>query len=459
MIKKVFDMSQSPSNRLTQGPIVKSLVRFAVPLFLGNLFQQMYNTADSLVVGNFVGSSALAAVVSSQHLCFLVIGFLQGLFIGAGAIIAHAFGAEDGEELCRAVRSTVAMALTGGLVLSALGVIFSPAILRLMGTPEQVLPNSVLYFRLYFGGLITTVLYNCAASILQATGDSRRPLFYLVTASCANVTLDVLFVAVFQWGVAGVGSATILSQALSAFLAFSHLARSGTAYGRAALRPRFFLPQLRRMLRVGIPSGIQNSIISLSNMTVQSHINSFGALAVAGCGIAARLEGFIFMPISSFALAVTTFVGQNMGAGEGERARKGAWANMALCMTVAQVSALALRLHPEPLLRLFDASPEVLAYGTQQIMISTPFYFLPSATHCMAGSLRGLGRAVTPMAVTMICWCVVRVTYLEVLLSIRHEMWILQAVYPFTWFLSAAALLFFFLRAPWGGDGRRAKKP
>lgn len=434
---------------LTQGPIAKTLLTFALPLFLGNLFQQMYNTVDSLVVGNFIGSDALAAVASSGHMAFLLIGFLQGVFVGAGVIIARYYGARDAERLRISVHTTAFFALLGGGLLSALGVVFSPVILRLMGTPETVLPNSLTYFRIYFGGLLSVVLYNCVNGILQAVGDSRHPLYYLIFSSLVNVALDLVFVVVFRWGVAGVAVATVISQAASAALGFYHLSRHG---GEARvswrdLRPDW--PMLKQILRMGVPSGLQNSIISFANMVVQSHINSFGAMAMAGSGTFLKLEGFAFLPISSFALSITTFIGQNMGACQHERARRGAVFALCAGAIMAELLALLILFNIRPLMMAFGAEPEVVAFGVAQSRIAAPFYFLPAMSHCMAGILRGLGKAVVPMLVMLVCWCLIRVGYLSVALRINHDIRLLYAAYPITWALSAATLLICCLRVRW----------
>ena len=434
---------------LTQGPIAKTLAAFALPLFLGNLFQQMYNIADSLVVGNFIGSDALAAVASSGHMVFLLIGFLQGVFVGAGVIIANHCGARDAVRLRAAVHTTVLFALLAGGLLSALGVFFSPAILRLMGTPPSVLPNSLVYFRIYFGGLLSAVLYNCANGILQATGDSRRPLYYLIFSSLANVVLDLIFVVFCRWGVAGVAAATVISQAGSAALAFYHLSRYG---GEARVSWRALRPDwtaLKQILRMGVPAGMQNSIISFANMVVQSHINSFGAMAVAGSGVFLKLEGFAFLPISSFALSVTTFIGQNAGAGEYERARRGARVALFAGALLAELLSLVSRLLAPRLIGAFNSEPDVVRFGVMQAQIAAPFYFLPALSHCMAGILRGAGRAAAPMLVMLACWCVLRVGYLEVVLRMVHDIRFLYAAYPITWTLSTAVLFFCCRRIKW----------
>ncbi len=434
---------------MTQGPIWKKIVLFALPLFFGNLFQQLYNAVDSLVVGNFIGSAALAAVGSSGSLIQLLIGLLQGIFIGAGVVIARYYGARDGEKVRLAIHTTLMFAFLAGLFLTFFGVAFTPSILRLMGTPEDVLPNSIVYFRIYFGGVMALVLYNSASGILQAVGDSRHPLIYLLVSSALNVGLDLLFVVVFHWGVAGVGVATVISQAVSAALGFWHLCRVKQEYRVVPSMIRLDGRMLRQVLHMGVPAGLQNSIISLANIIVQSHINSFGAMAMAGCGSYAKLEGFGFLPIASFALSMTTFIGQNLGAKLYDRARQGARFALVACMVLAEIIAGIIYAFAPQLIAAFSGDPSVIAFGIMQARTITPFYFLLALSHCMAGILRGAGKAVVPMVVMMVCWCVIRIAYLELILSYIPEIQWLFRAYPITWTLSALTLLVYYRKADW----------
>ena len=300
---------------MTEGSIEKHLISFAVPLFLGNLFQQLYNTADSLIVGNFLGSEALASVSSSSNLIFLMIGFFNGIAVGAGVVIARAFGAGDKKALHTAIHTTIAFGLVAGVVLTLLGVLLAPQILVWMGTPESILAGSVSYFRIYFLGSIPFVLYNICVGILQSVGDSRHPLYYLMVSSVVNILLDLLFVAGFKMGVGSAAAATAISQLVSAALCFIRLCRTDDVY-RVTLRDiRFDIPMLGKIIRNGLPAGCQNSIIAFANVIVQTNINAFGEIAVAGQGVYAKIEGFGFLPITCFAMALTTFISQNLGAG------------------------------------------------------------------------------------------------------------------------------------------------
>lgn len=278
-------MNSSGTNLLTEGNIMKKLLGFAVPLFFGNLFQQLYNTADSLIVGNFVGSDALAAVSSSGSLIFLLVGLFNGISMGAGVVIARYFGARDQEHMTRAVHTTVFFGIVSGILLTVLGILMTPLLLRWMGTPESVLPQSITYFRIYFAGILGLVLYNIAVGILQAMGDSRHPLIYLIISSGINVVLDLFFVAVLGYGVGAAALATIIAQGVSAVLAFRRLMTNPGEYRVQPSLVRLDPPMLKQILAVGLPSGLQNSIISLANVIVQSNINAFGANAMAGLSL------------------------------------------------------------------------------------------------------------------------------------------------------------------------------
>ena len=316
-------MEEKQKTTLTQGSVAKGMLLFALPIFVSNLFQQLYNAADSLIVGNFLGGEALAAVGSSGSLIFLLTGFVNGVSLGAGVVVARYFGAKDWERMRRTIHTTVALGLVAGVVLTVVGVLLTPQILRWMGTPADVLVNSVAYFRMYFMGSIAVVMYNVGASILQSVGDSKSPMRYLITASIINIILDLVLVGWLRMGVAAAAFATIASQTVSAILAFAKLMRSQEAWAVRWQEIRFDSPSLKAVIMQGLPSGVQNSVISLANVIVQSNINSFGANAMAGCGAYAKVEGFAFLPVTCSSMALATFVSQNVGAGKPDRVRKG----------------------------------------------------------------------------------------------------------------------------------------
>ena len=444
----------SGATLLTEGSIWRKIIGFAIPLFLGNLFQQLYNTADSLIVGNFIGSEALAAVSSSGSLIFLMVGLFNGVAMGAGVVIARYFGARDPEHLRRAVHSTVFFGAVSGVILTVLGILLTPLLLRWMGTPEAVLPNSILYFRMYFGGVLAVVLYNVAVGILQAVGDSKHPLYYLMISSCVNVVLDLLFVAVLGFGVGAAALATAISQFLSAALAFRRLCREKTEYQVVPSQVRFDGPMLREILRIGLPSGLQNSIISFANVIVQSSINRFGAAAMAGCGVYFKIEGFGFLPITCFAMAMSTFVSQNLGAQRYDRVQKGARFGILCSMAVAEGMGIIVRLLSPWLMAAFNRDPTVIQFGVTQARSEAVFWLLLALSHVMAGILRGAGKAKVPMLVMMTCWCIIRISYITVTLHLIFDIRVVFWAYPITWTLSSLAFVFYYFRANWLHGGR-----
>ena len=306
--------TQTSTSLMTSGPIWQRIISFAIPLFFGNLFQQLYNTADSLIVGNFLGSNALAAVSSSGNLIFLMVGFFNGLAVGAGVVVAKYFGAKNYEMMKKTIRTIIALGLISGVVLTAIGLIAAPRILLLMGTPENILPNSISYFRIYFCGSIAFVMYNFLVGILQSMGDSKHPLIFLIISSIVNVVLDLVFVAGFHWGVGSAALATIISQFISAILCMRQLLKLPEPFHVSLKEISIDSGMLKQVITNGLPAGLQNSIIAFANVVVQSNINTFGEMAVAGCGSYTKVEGFGFLPITCFALALTTFISQNLGA-------------------------------------------------------------------------------------------------------------------------------------------------
>ncbi len=434
---------------MTEGTIWKILLRFAFPLFLGGLFQQLYNTVDSWVVGYFCGDNALAAVSSAGSLCFLLVGFFQGVFMGGSVIISHRYGAQDQNGVEKAIHTIVVFSLFMGAALSILGVIFTPSILRWMATPDNVMTNSVLYFRIYCSGLLALVLYNTATGIFQALGDSRHPLYYLIFSSLVNVVLDFLFVAGFDLGVSGAALATVISQLLSAVLAFSHL-MSGKFLVRIRLRK--LRPDgriLRQVLRMGLPSGVQNSVIALANVVVQSNINMFGDNAMAGCGSYSKIEGFVFLPIMSLTMAMTTFVGQNLGAGKPDRAHQCARTGILMTLIFSEFIGILFFVFAPQLIGLFSTTPEVLAFGVQQARVETLFYFLLAFSHGCASILRGAGRPMAPMVIMLFVWCLFRIIYITGMVYLIPDITVLFTAYPVTWGISSLLFLFTLLHKDW----------
>lgn len=430
---------------MTEGSIQKKLISFALPLFLGNLFQQLYNAVDSLIVGNFVGSNALAAVSSAGNLIFLIIGFFNGISMGAGVVIARFIGAEDKKNTEAAVHTTVALGLISSVLMTLIGVLLTPQILILMSTPANVYPDSVMYFRVYFSGSLGFIMYNVFMSILQASGDSKHPLYYLIFSSIVNVALDLILIWGFGFGVGAAAFATVVSQLSSAILCLRRLMHTDADY-RIDFRKLGMTPKMvKRILHFGLPSGLQNSIMAFSNVVIQSYINSFGENAMAGIGAYVKVEGFMFIPVTSFCMAITTFVSQNIGAGKHDRVKKGIRFGALCTLLSGEVLGILLYIFAEPIVRLFDKNPDVIFYGVERAHIVTLFFFLCAFTHFMSAVLRGIGKPMVPMFVFLFCWCVARILILTITSMFIHTIYMTYVVYPITWSISSVVLILYYL--------------
>ncbi len=433
----------------SSGSIAGKLIAFMLPLLLGNLFQQLYNAADTLIVGNFLGPDALAAVSSSGSLIFMMVGFFNGMAVGAGVVISRAYGAGDRERLQRAISSDIAFGILAGLAITIFAVLFTPSILRWISTPETLLPISASYFRIYSAGIFFSVMYNVLMGIINALGDSRHPLCYLIASSLINIVLDLLLVGVFGLGVGSAALATIVSQAVSSLLCLRRLMKGVGDVSVDMKDIRIDVHELRSIIRFGLPSGMQNSIVGLANTVIQASVNGFPSAAIAGFGVYAKIEGFVLLPITSFSLAFTTFIAQMAGAGDLRRARKGAWEGMAMNLVAAELVGVLLFISAPFLVGLFTSDGEVIAYGVRQARLEAFFYFLVAISHGSAGMLRGAGRAFVPMLVMLLSWCVIRVIYVSVMLSFHHDMMVIYSAYPLTWFVSSLIFLAYLSRSRW----------
>lgn len=435
--------------RMTEGSIAGHMIRFAVPLFFGNLFQQLYNTADSLIVGNMVGESALAAVSSTGNLIFLLIGLFQGIFLGAGVVISKYFGAKDRQNMERAIHTTFLLGIISGVFLTAFGTLMSPVILRWMDTPADVMSEAVSYVTVYFAGSLAFVMYNACTGIMQAVGDSRHPLYYLIISSCVNVVLDIVFIAVFDRGVEAAAFATVLSQLLSVVLCTAKLMRVKADYRLQIRKIRFDGKMMIQVIRIGLPTGMQNSIIGFANVIVQSNINAFGTMAVAGCGAYSKIEGFAFLPVTSFTAAITTFVGQNLGGGEYERAKRGSRFGICCSILIAEIIGVIIYTLSPVFIAAFTDDPEAITFGVDKSHICALFYCLLAASHCLSAVLRGAGKSAVPMFTMLACWCVIRVSFLMIMVPLTKSIDVVNWVYPLTWTLSTIVLTVYFFKADW----------
>ena len=439
----------SERHSLTEGSIWKAMLLFALPVFLGNVFQQLYNTFDAWCVGNYIDDNALAAVSSSGSLIFMMVSFFNGVAMGAGVIIARAFGAKQYDDMDKAIHTSIAFGLITGLVLSVAGVLLTPRILQWMGTPAEVLPQSIEYFAFYFCGAIFTVMYNIFVGILHAVGDSKHPLYYLIFSTVLNIVLDMLFVAVLGFGVGSAAIATTISQGVSALLCFIHLLRVNAPYRISIPKIRIDLPTLWQVLRYGLPSGVQFSVISLANVVVQANINSFGKAAMAGCGAYSKVEGFAFLPVTCFTQALTTFVGQNLGAGHHDRVWKGVTFGVVCSCVSAQLIGVLCYIFAPNLIGFFSDSPEAIDFGTQNMRTICLFYCLLAFSHCIASVLRGAGKTTVPMVTMLICWCALRMSYVTIAVRFVNRLTTVSWAYPITWACSSLIFLVYFLKADW----------
>lgn len=437
-------------NKITEGSIFKGLMAFFFPIWMGTFFQQMYNTVDAVVVGNFVGKEALGAVGGATGTIInLLVGFFVGLSSGASVIIAQYFGARNSEMGSRGVHTAIALALSGGAVMTVVGIVFSPAILRAMDTPPDVMDFAVTYLRIYFGGIIFGFIYNIGSGILRAVGDSKRPLYFLIVCCFCNVVLDILFVAVLHMGVAGAALATIISQAVSAVLIWLCLMRGPEIYRLHPKQIRLDMHLLGQIVRIGLPAGLQSMMYSFSNIVIQSSMNSFGTNVVAAWAAYGKIDGLFWMTLQSFGIAITTYAGQNFGARRYDRMRK----SVKVCAATATGFTMALSvllLVMGPILyRLFTKDDTVLNLGIEILWNLVPYYFTYIAIEVLSGALRGTGDAVVPMILTCLGVCVLRVAWIWFVVPQSHTLATVCFSYPLTWAITSVLFLIYYIQGGW----------
>lgn len=420
---------------MTEGNIWKQILLFSVPLVLGNLLQELYNTVDSVIVGNYVGSHGLAAVSAGTALINLFIAFSQGSAVGAGVLIAQYLGAEDEKATHSAVHTSLAVSVVLGAVLSILAFLFGGKILIWMKTPESVLGEASIYLRIYGIGILFNIVYNMAAGIINAAGNAKKSLEYLGVASVLNIILDLVLIVGAGMGAAGAAVATTISQLVSCVLALGYLMQSREIYRVEIRKIRIQKGMLFRIIALGLPTGIQNMLTSFSNVIVQSGVNGFGAGAMAGFGAYMKIDGFNIMPIRSFTMAITTFAGQNYGAGKGERVKKGMWITLAIGAIYTVITAVLLLTFSREMIGLFTKEPEVIRYGVLVMRYLCPFYAILSVMHILAGVARGLGKTLPPMLILITAMCVLRVFWVQLIQPYWHSMDTLCMVYPISWIL------------------------
>ena len=434
---------------LTKGSIAKGLVQFTIPVIFGQILQQLYSIADAWVLGNYADNTAFAAVSSTNSLIFLMIGLFNGTAIGGGVVISRYFGAKDEKGVEMAIHTNVLFGLIASVLVTLAGLFLIPQMIKLMKVPEDVLPQSLLYFRIYFAGSATVILYNVFTSIMRALGDSIHPLYYLAFSSVVNVVLDLLLVAKFHQGVAGAAFATVLSQGLSMLLCLMRM-RKSKDYTRISWKKIKWYPKMmKKVIQQGLPAGIQNSVISIGNVVIQTNINAFGEFAMTGSGAHSKIEGFVFIPITSMVLTLPTFISQNLGAKEYDRAKKGALFGILTSVILAEGIGLIVYVFSPQLIHIFAKSEEAVRYGVIQERIMTLFYGLMAFSHSATGVLRGSGRSIVPMVTMLGIWCGVRVLYVTIAIQIIPVFQTICWAYPLTWGLSSIVFLIYLLKSNW----------
>jgi len=432
---------------MTEGNIFRHLVLFALPLLVGNIFQQLYNMVDTWVVGNYVSNEAFSAVGSVGPIINMLIGFFMGLSSGAGVVISQYYGAKRYEEVQKTVHTAMVMTLFLGVLFTAVGILMTPFMLRFMKTPEDVFPEAVAYLRIYFSGVLGLMLYNIGAGILRAVGDSNRPFYFLVVSAVLNTVLDLVFVLVFRMGVQGVAYATIIAQGVSAVLVVITLMRSDSCVKLQLRLLRLDPEMLRKIVRVGIPAAIQMAITAFSNIFVQSYINHFGSNCMAGWTAYSKIDQLLFLPMQSIALASTTFVGQNLGINKVDRAKKG----VAMALTMAALSTVVMMI---PVLifaphavAFFNSKAEVVEYGTMLLRWMSPFYVLCCVNQVYSGALRGAGNSRAPMLIMLTSFVLFRQVYLFVMANfISNTIIPIAMSYPAGWLLCSTLTFIYFHR-------------
>lgn len=436
---------------LTQGSLWKQMLRFAIPLLLSNLFQLFYNTADTVIVGNAVGTSALAAVGAGGQLVSVVVGFSVGFSTGASVVVARYFGARNQKQIQKTVHTALTVGALGGLLLTALCEVLVPPVLRLIHTPDSVFGEAVLYLRLYFLGLVPLLLYNVGAGILRGVGDSFRPLLFLVATCIANVGLDLLFVVAFRWGVAGAAVATVLAQVVACVLVIYTLLRAQDSCRLMWKKLGIDRQALAEIVSIGVPTGLQSVVAGLSRIVSQSKVNLFGELAMAGTVAYTRVDSFQSLPIEAMCMTTTTLISQNLGARDEQRARKGIRFGLWFCAVFAAISGALIFAFAPQILRLFTADAGAIAYGIRMASVMATFYVLCALSSGMGAVIRGTGDARNPMLISMMTLCIFRIIWCSLILFVWSNILAVYISYPISWALDLLCLVLYYKkRCPLG---------
>ena len=437
-------------NGITEGVIWKQLLLFFFPIVLGTFFQQLYNTADAIIVGKAVGKEALAAVGGSTGtLISLLVGFFVGVSSGASVVIAQLFGARQARDVSRAVHTTMALALSSGALLTAVGLLFSISILELMGTPQEVMTYAVPYLSIYFLGMIPQLVYNIGSGVLRAVGDSRRPMLFLICAALTNIVLDILLVLGFEMGVRGAAIATVLSQVVSAALILVSLCHAQPVYRLSIRKLRFHGDMLLRIVRIGLPAGLQSVMYSLSNMIIQASVNGFGTDVMAAWTAYGKIDGLYWMMISAFGVSITTFAGQNFGARRYDRMRRSVRVCLGMAAGVTVLMSTLILTVGRPMLGMFTDDAHVVETGMSIIRLIVPMWITYLCIEILSGAMRGAGDSLMPTLMTLAGVCLMRVFWVTVVVPRRHQLPVLMLSYPITWVITSVMFIVYYLRGRW----------
>lgn len=440
------NVSSKNTNEITQGVIWKQLLLFFFPILLGSFFQQLYNTVDAIIVGRFIGKAALAAVGGSAGLIInLTVGFFMGLTSGASVIVSQFFGSDNKEKVNDSIHTIYAFSVIGSIFITIIGIMVSPAILSLMNTPEELITDSILYLRIYFGGIFFVFIYNTGSGLLRALGDSKRPLYSLVVCCFINIVLDLVLILIFDMGIAGAAVATVISQAISALLVTWFLIRSDLLCQFSLRKIRIHSAMLKSQLVLGFPAGLQYAMYSISNMIIQSALNKFGTDTAAAWAAYGKMDAIYWMISGAFGIAITTFVGQNYGAGKIDRVKKSIRVCIGMDLAVSVFMAVFLVLLRVPLFHIFVNDATVVEIGSQMLLLLTPFYFIFVFTEILSGALRGMGDVMIPMFITIGGICVLRIFWIFFVVPFHPTLTITLLNYLISWILTSSLFLIYYL--------------
>ncbi|RVU55725.1 MATE family efflux transporter [Anaerosphaera multitolerans] len=449
MRRKKLKLNEKRNINLTEGSIARGIIYFAIPLLLSNFLQQLYNTADLMIVGKFAGKNPMAAVGATGPISNLLIGLFVGLTTGAAVVVSQKFGSGDRKKLNNAIHTAYAISIVGGILLSFLGYLISPMLLRMLNTPAEIMEDSISYMRIFFIGVIPLLIYNMGASILRSVGDSKRPFNFLCVGAVTNIVLDLIFVKNLNMSVRGAGWATFASQMVTAILVTYSLMKSENIFRLKLKEVKFYKDSMREIFSIGIPSGIQGSVISLSNVLIQTKINGFGSDAIAGLAAEGRIDGFIFMALQAIALAATTFAGQNFGAKKYERIKSGMKVSMALVIGSAIILSTIAVIFARQLIGIFNSAPDVIDYGAKCIYYLAGGYFIFGMSEIYGGFIRASGKAVPPMVISIISMCGLRIIWIYTALVAWNRIEIIYLSYPISWTVTCILMALYYYFGKW----------